>query len=105
MTGGGDLSALSFEQLVEALESITRQMAAGDIGIEAVADLYEEAGRLHAEASDRLDGVRRRIEGLAGDATGDASDVAGAGDATGDASDTDAAGDGDGSSPAYDGQG
>ena len=36
MTGGGDLSALSFEELVEALESITRQMAAGDIGIEAV---------------------------------------------------------------------
>jgi exodeoxyribonuclease VII small subunit len=78
MTGGGDLSALSFEQLVEALESITRQMAAGDIGIEAVADLYEEAGRLHAEASDRLDGVRRRIEGLASGGDGD-----GAGDGDG----------------------
>ena len=64
--GGDDLAALSFEQLVEALEAITRQMAAGDIGIEAVADLYEQAGRLHAEASDRLDGVRRRIEALAG---------------------------------------
>ena len=70
MTGGGDLSALSFEQLVEALESITRQMAAGDIGIEAVADLYEQAGRLHGEASDRLDGVRRRIEALAGEGDG-----------------------------------
>jgi exodeoxyribonuclease VII small subunit len=65
--GGDDLAALSFEQLVEALEAITRQMAAGDIGIEAVADLYEQAGRLHAEASDRLDGVRRRIEALAGE--------------------------------------
>jgi exodeoxyribonuclease VII small subunit len=59
-----DLSALSFEQLVERLEVLTRQMAAGDIGIEAVADLYEEAGRLHAEASGRLDRVRDRIADL-----------------------------------------
>ena len=68
--GSDDLAALSFEQLVEALEAITRQMAAGDIGIEAVADLYEQAGRLHGEASDRLDGVRRRIEALAGEGDG-----------------------------------
>ena len=40
-------------------------MAAGDIGIEAVADLYEEAGRLHHEASARLERVRERIEVLA----------------------------------------
>ena len=104
MTGGGDLSALSFEQLVEALESITRQMAAGDIGIEAVADLYEQAGLLHAEASDRLDGVRRRIEGLAG--TGDsgaASGAASAGTPRASAGDDGAAGDGD--SLAQSGQG
>ena len=62
---GDDLERLSFEQLVEELESITRRMAAGDIGIEAVADLYEQAGRLHLEASDRLARVRRRIETLA----------------------------------------
>jgi len=76
---GEDLGALSFEELLEALEAITRQMAAGDIGIEAVADLYEEAGRLHAEASDRLDRVRRRIEGLAGgeiEGPADGGDVA-----------------------------
>jgi len=76
---GEDLGALSFEELLEALEAITRQMAAGDIGIEAVADLYEEAGRLHAEASDRLDRVRRRIEGLAGgeiEGLADGDDVA-----------------------------
>ena len=72
---GDDLADFSFEQLVEALEAITRQMAAGDIGIEAVADLYEEAGRLHAEASRRLDGVRRRIEVLAGEGDG-AADLA-----------------------------
>ena len=31
-----DLSGLTFEQLLERLEGITRRMAAGDIGIEAV---------------------------------------------------------------------
>jgi len=78
-TGGDDLSALSFEQLVDALEAITRQMAAGDIGIEAVADLYEEAGRLHAEASDRLEGVRRRLEGLVGEDGGPVVQAEGSG--------------------------
>jgi len=56
-----DLSALTFEQLLERLEGITRRMAAGYIGIEAVTDLYEEAGRLHAEATERLERVRRRL--------------------------------------------
>ena len=65
-----DLSSLTFEQLVELLEGITRRMAAGDIGIEAVAELYEQAGRLHAEASERLEGVRRRLETLAADPPG-----------------------------------
>jgi exodeoxyribonuclease VII small subunit len=63
---GGDLDTLSYEQLVERLESIVSRMAAGDIGIEEVADLYEEAGRLHAAAADRLEQVRRRVEGLVG---------------------------------------
>jgi len=65
MTTDEDLATKSFEQLVEQLELITRRMAAGDIGIEAVADLYEEAGRLHHEASARLERVRERIEVLA----------------------------------------
>ena len=57
-----DLSGLTFEQLLERLEGITRRMAAGDIGIEAVTDLYEEAGRLYAEATERLERVRRRLD-------------------------------------------
>ena len=66
-----EFEAMTFEQLVEALEALTSQMAAGDIGIEEVADLYERAGRLHALATERLEGVRRRIERLV------AEDVAG----------------------------
>jgi exodeoxyribonuclease VII small subunit len=55
---------LTYEQLVERLELITQQMAAGDIGIEEAADLYEEAGRLHALAAERLARVQERIARL-----------------------------------------
>ena len=40
--------AMTFEQLLDELEVMTRRMAAGDIGIEEAADLYERAGTLHA---------------------------------------------------------
>lgn len=66
-----DLSKLSFEALLDLLEQMTRQMAAGDIGIEAVADLYEQAGRLHTEAADRLEQVRRRLGTLSDDGAED----------------------------------
>lgn len=55
---------LTFEQLVDALESLTERMAAGDIGIEAAADLYERAQHLHALAAERLARVQQRIESL-----------------------------------------
>jgi exodeoxyribonuclease VII small subunit len=56
---------LTFEQLLDELESMTRRMAAGDIGIEEAAALYERAGELHARASERLARVQERIERLA----------------------------------------
>lgn len=59
-----DLAALTYEQLVERLERLTDQMAAGDIGIEAAAALYEEAGRLHAIATERLAAIATRIDAL-----------------------------------------
>ncbi len=64
------MNEMTFEQLVEELERVTRAMAAGDIGIEEVADLYERAGVLHAEATARLDKVRERIERLSSSGTG-----------------------------------
>ena len=60
-----DLDAMTYEQLVAELESLTAQMAAGDIGIEAAAELYERAGVLHAAASERLAKVQERIDKLA----------------------------------------
>lgn len=63
MTGGDE--SLSYEELVEALEELTRRMADGAIGIEEVVELYERAGRLHALAAERLARVQARIDALA----------------------------------------
>jgi exodeoxyribonuclease VII small subunit len=61
----------SFEELVAELEELTERLAAGDLGIEASADLYERAERLHALATERLGQVKARVERLAGEGAGE----------------------------------
>ena len=63
-SGGDGSDSQSFEELVLALEALTARMAAGDIGIEEAASLYEEAQLLHDRAAARLAGVQERIERL-----------------------------------------
>jgi len=60
----GPLESLTFEELLTALELVTGRLASGDLGIEAAADLYEQAEVLHAAASERLAAVEARIERL-----------------------------------------
>ena len=60
----------TFEELMAALEQVTERLAAGDLGIEAAVDLYEEAQRLHARATERLAQVQARVEALAADRPG-----------------------------------
>ncbi len=59
-------SAMTFEQLMAELESVTEALATGELGIEAAADLYERAERLHALATARLAQVQARVDGLRG---------------------------------------
>jgi exodeoxyribonuclease VII small subunit len=54
----------TFEELMSELEAVTERLAVGDLGIEAAADLYAEALRLHALASERLAQVQARVEAL-----------------------------------------
>jgi exodeoxyribonuclease VII small subunit len=56
--------ALTFEQLMGELESLTEALATGELGIEAAADLYARAERLHALASARLAQVQARVDAL-----------------------------------------
>ncbi len=58
---------MSFEELVDLLEDLTRRMASGEIGIELAAGLYEQAGVVHRAATERLARVQARLEALAGD--------------------------------------
>lgn len=61
------MDQLTFEQIVARLEQVTGQLADGDLGIEAAADLYERARALHAAAVERLERVTRRIAELGDD--------------------------------------
>jgi exodeoxyribonuclease VII small subunit len=54
----------TFEDLMTELEAVAERLAAGDLGIEAAADLYEQAERLHALATERLAQVQARVEAL-----------------------------------------
>jgi exodeoxyribonuclease VII small subunit len=60
----GPLESLTFEDLVGALERVAARLAGGDLGIEAAADLYEQAELLHGAAQERLSAVEARIEHL-----------------------------------------
>jgi exodeoxyribonuclease VII small subunit len=66
MTDTDDLSALTYEELVEKLEELTRRIAAGEVGIEEASELYERAGVIHRLAAERLAQVKARIERLDG---------------------------------------
>jgi exodeoxyribonuclease VII small subunit len=59
----------TFEDLMAELEAVTAQLATGDLGIEAAADLYEKAEKLHAAATARLEQVKQRVEKLTGPQT------------------------------------
>ncbi|MHB1444949.1 MAG: exodeoxyribonuclease VII small subunit [Acidimicrobiales bacterium] len=69
-TAGDDRGDLSFEALLEKLESLVGQLSSGEVGIEAAADLYEQAGLVYAEAKGRLDAVQARIDALRVDPPG-----------------------------------
>ena len=60
----GDGHHRTFEQLVDELEATIARMSSGNLGIEEVTDLYERAGRLHAEATERLAAISARIDKL-----------------------------------------
>ncbi len=66
MTDTHDLGALTYEELVEKLEDLTRRIASVEVGIEEASELYERAGVIHRLATERLTQVRARIERLDG---------------------------------------
>lgn len=61
---GRDDDERTFEELVAELEQVTDLLAAGEVGIEAAAQMYERAQQLHSLAAQRLAAVQEKVERL-----------------------------------------
>ena len=59
---GADLSQLSFEDALRALEDVVRKLESGDVPLEQSIDLYERGELLRKHCQARLDSAQARIE-------------------------------------------
>ncbi|MFM7379037.1 MAG: exodeoxyribonuclease VII small subunit [Erythrobacter sp.] len=57
-----DISAMSFEQALAALEAIVQQLERGDVPLDQSIGLYERGEALRAACQQRLDAAQARIE-------------------------------------------
>lgn len=64
------ISEMSFEQALQALEEIVTQLERGDVPLDKSIDLYERGERLRAACQDRLDAAQARIEKIVAGADG-----------------------------------
>ena len=59
---GTDLSQMSFEQALKALEDVVRRLETGEVPLEESIDLYERGEQLRKHCQARLDAAQARIE-------------------------------------------
>ena len=57
-----DISAMSFEQALRALEDVVRQLESGDVPLDDSITLYERGDLLRKHCQARLDAAQARIE-------------------------------------------
>lgn len=60
--GNPDISAMSFEDALRALEQVVRQLESGDVPLDASIELYERGEVLRQHCQQRLDAAQARIE-------------------------------------------
>ncbi|ASJ92587.1 exodeoxyribonuclease VII small subunit [Porphyrobacter sp. CACIAM 03H1] len=68
-----DISAMSFEQALAALEAIVQQLERGDVPLVQSITLYERGEALRAACQQRLDAAQARIERIVTAADGRAA--------------------------------
>ena len=68
-----DISALSFEQALKALEDVVRRLESGEAPLDESITLYERGDALRAHCQARLDAAQARIEAIVADRDGNAS--------------------------------
>ena len=68
-----DISAMSFEDALRALEDVVRKLEGGEVPLDESITLYERGEKLRAHCQKRLDSAQARIDKIATDAQGRAS--------------------------------
>ncbi|MCM0000261.1 MAG: exodeoxyribonuclease VII small subunit [Erythrobacter sp.] len=68
-----DISDMSFEQALAALEQIVQQLERGDVPLDQSISLYERGEALRAACQQRLDAAQARIERIVTAADGRAT--------------------------------
>jgi exodeoxyribonuclease VII small subunit len=59
---GPDISQMSFEDALRALEDVVRRLETGDVPLDESIDLYERGEKLRKHCQARLDAAQARIE-------------------------------------------
>lgn len=57
-----DITGLSYEQALKALEDVVRRLESGDVALDESISLYERGEKLRAHCQARLDAAQARIE-------------------------------------------
>lgn len=70
--GAPDISAMSFEDALRALEDVVRRLEGGDVPLDDSISLYEHGEKLRKHCQARLDAAQARIERIVADADGKA---------------------------------
>ena len=65
-----ELSEMSFEDALRALEQVVRRLESGDVPLDESIALYERGEKLRAHCQARLDAAQARIEAIRLDAEG-----------------------------------
>ena len=70
--GSTDISGLSFEDALRALEDVVRKLESGEVPLDQSIDLYERGEALRKHCQARLDAAQARIEKIVTGASGEA---------------------------------
>lgn len=65
-----DISQLSFEQALGALEEIVQRLESGEVPLDKSIELYEQGEALRKHCQARLDSAQQRIEKIVTDQSG-----------------------------------
>lgn len=71
-----DISAMTFEEALRALEDVVRKLEGGDVPLDDSISLYERGEQLRKHCQARLDAAQARIEKIVQRADGSPASVA-----------------------------